>query len=174
MHYYNSKLISFSLLFLLLSCNSDDVDSCTKIITIPQFYIINNQSYNYNITQEVSCDLPEPTVPRLVEPQTLPNFSYEVLNFLFTPNTGNNTSRLEFEIKLINPNPNLVSGFPLVSLDIDGIQTSVNFADSAQVQCNEIAANSECILTYSQQSSLDLGVINSIELINVQYFLTQE
>ena len=29
-----------------------------------------------------------------------------------------------------------------------------------------------CILTYDQQSSLDLGIINSIELIDVQYLLT--
>ncbi|SDI23415.1 hypothetical protein [Winogradskyella thalassocola] len=160
---------------LLFGCSSKDDDhddDCMKTITIPQIYLINNQSYSYDITQEVPCDFPEPSEPELIDPPMLENFSYEVLNFEFTPDTGNNTSRLQFEIKLNNPNNFAVSGLPLLTIDTDGLQTTGSFSNDASISCYQIDENSDCILTYDQQSSLDLGIVNTIELINVAYFIT--
>lgn len=154
----------------LFGCPSDD-DDCMKTITIPQYYISLGQSYSYNITQEVPCDFPEPEEPKLIEPPVLEFFSYEILNFNFTPNTGNNTSRLQFQIKLNNPNNYIINGVPVITMNSDGLQYSSSFSKDASIPCDQIDANSDCILTYDKESSLDLGIINSIQIINVAYYL---
>lgn len=173
------KVLRLPLLYLsavlLFGCSSDESEEdCMKTITIPQFYYVNNQSYSYDITQEVSCDTPEPTEPKLITPPELDDFAYEVLKFEFTPDTGNNTSRLQFEIKLTNPNSYPVSGVPVLTVEVDGLQTKSSFSNNASVPCYEIAANSSCILTYDQQESRDVVIINSYELVNVQYYITNE
>ena len=157
---------------LLAGCDASDDEDCIKTITIPQVYIVNNQTYSYDITEEVPCDFPEPTTPEFIEPPELENFTYEVLNFRFTPDTGNNTSRLQFEIKLNNPNDYNARGIPILTTNSDGLEIRRSFSNDASIPCLEIEANADCILTYDQESSLDLGIINSIELINVQYLLT--
>ena len=145
-----------------------------KTIVIPQFYTVNNQSYSYDITQEVSCDTPEPTAPKQIEPPQLENFSYEVLKFEFTPDTGNNTSRLQFEIKINNSNDHAVSGVPVLTVDVDGLQQSASFSNYASIPCYEIAANSSCILTYDREESRDIAIVESFELLDVRYYVTQE
>jgi len=155
----------------ILSCSSDSNDDCTKTITIPQVYFVNNQSYSYDTTQEVPCDFPEPQDAEVIEPPALEDFSYTVLNFMFTPDTGNNTNRLQFEIQLNNPNNFAATGLPILTLNTDGLESRGNLP-GASIPCLQINANGNCILTYDQQSSLDIGLVNSIDLINVEYFLT--
>lgn len=155
---------------LLSACKSNDGEDCTKTITIPQIYFVNNQSYSYDITQEVPCDFPEPSEPELIQPPELENFTYDVLSYTFTPDTGNNTSRLQFEIRLNNPNSFSASGIPVLTFNTDGL-VSTGGLNNASIPCFTIEANSNCILTYDQQTSLDLAIINSIQLINVQYLL---
>ena len=159
---------------LVYNCSSgdDSEDNCTKTIVIPQIYFVNNQSYNFDTTQEVPCDFPDPETPEIIEPPVLENFSYEVLNFTFTPDTGNNTNRLQFEIKLNNPNVTAVEGVPILTLISDGLEFSGSYSNNAIVPCYGIEANSSCVLTFDQESSLDLGLVNSIELIDVTYYLT--
>ncbi len=153
--------------FLLFSCSSNN-DDCTKTITVPKFYWMLNQVYNYNTTQEVPCDYIEPTDAKQIEPPALNGFTYEVISFVFTPNTGNNSSRLQYSIKLNNPNNYAVKGFAIITLNIDGFEST-----SSQLnRCSRIEANSNCILTYDKETSLDLGMINSVKLIKVAYYLT--
>ncbi len=171
-----NKILKFPVLFLTavlwFGCSSDDSEEeCMKTITIPQFYYVNGQSYSYDTTQEVSCDTPEPTKPKEIEPPKLEDFSYEVLKFEFTPDTGSNTSRLEFEIELTNPNNYAVSGIPVLTVNIDGLQTTSSFSQNASIPCYEIAANSSCILTYEQEESRDVVIIDSYELVDVNYYL---
>ena len=165
------------LLFILItvlffSCGSND--DCMKTIIIPQFYYVNNQSYSYNTTQEVPCDFPEPNEPELTTPPLLENFTYEVLNFTFTPDTGNNTSRLQFEIKLNNNNNYSVTGVPILTLVSNGVlEFSTNYySNYASIPCFGIDANSYCILTYDKEESLGSGELNSLTLKNVKYYLT--
>jgi hypothetical protein len=166
---YNLIILS---VILSYGCSSNDDDDCTKTITIPQFYFFNNQSYSYDITQVVPCGTPEPSEPEMITPPELENFAYEVLNFEFTADTGNNTSRLEFEIKLDNPNDYSVTGVPILTIKSDELLYSSSFSDNASQPCFEIEANSSCVLTYDQEESLDVGIVKSVELINVQYLLT--
>lgn len=170
------RLLKFPFLLLItiltFGCSSDSDEDCMKTITIPQFYRVNNQSYSYNITQEVSCDTPEPTESKEIPPPELEGLSYEVLNWVFTPDTGNNTWRLQFEIKINNPNNYAVSGIPVLTVNIDGLQTTSSFSNNASIPCYEIAANSSCVLTYDQQESLGVVEVETFELLNVQYYLT--
>ncbi|WP_051119571.1 hypothetical protein [Gillisia sp. CAL575] len=156
---------------MITGCGSSD-DECIKTVSIPQVYFVNNQSYSYNITQEVPCDFPEPETSVQITPPKLDNFSYEILNFNFNPDTGNNTSRLQFEIKLQNNNGYVIKGIPILTLKIDGIEFTGSYSSNASFPCYQLEANSDCILTYDKQSSLDLEQINSIELIKVEYYLT--
>jgi hypothetical protein len=162
----------FVLTMLLFGCSSDNAENCTKTITLQQIYVINNQSYYYDVPQEVPCDFPDPESLVQIDPPALEKFSYEVLNFNFTPDTGNNTSRLQFEIKLNNPNDYNAVGVPILTINIGGLVSTGSYSNNASIPCYQINANSSCILTFDQESSLDLGIINSIELVSVEYFLT--
>ncbi|WP_052467027.1 hypothetical protein [Psychroserpens damuponensis] len=165
------SLIAIIYVLFLFSCGSND-DDCTKIITIPQTYFAGNQYYTYDITQEVSCDFPEPEDAVTIEPPRLENFTYEILFFTYTPDTGNNTSRLEFEIKLNNNNGYAVEGVPILTINSDGLVHTGSYSNNASVPCYSINANSSCILTFEAEDSLDLGASNTVELLNVEYFLT--
>lgn len=158
--------------YSVMGCSGNDDPDCFKTITIPQFYAINNQFYYYDRTLEVPCDFPEPKDPVEISPPALENFTYNILSFNFIPDTGNNTSRLQFEIELLNPNNFGVSGVPILTISVDGLESRGSFSNNASVPCYEIDPNSSCILTYDQQESLDVALISSIELINVEYFLT--
>ncbi|SDX86560.1 hypothetical protein SAMN05444411_110141 [Lutibacter oricola] len=169
------NIYKYTLLIITLittsACPSDE-DDCIKTITIPQYYVVFGQSYSTETTQQVPCDYPEPTTPELIEPPAVENLTYEVLEFNFTPDTGNNTSRLQFQIKLNNPNEFSIKGIVVLTLNSDGLEYSGNFSKDATSSCYEISANSNCILTYDKESSLDLGLVNSLQLVNVEYYLT--
>jgi len=54
----NKLLLLFLIIVLLYGCKSSDEEDCTKIITIPRFYIVNNQSYRYDTTQKFLVTFP--------------------------------------------------------------------------------------------------------------------
>lgn len=165
------KLI-FSFIIVLIICSCSSNDNCVKTITIPQFYFINNQSYSYDITQEVSCDVQEVTEPLNIAPPKLKNFSYEILVFEYTSDTGNNTTRLQIEVKLINSNNFTVKGFPYFTIKTDDLVFSTNYYSLATTPCLELNANSNCVFNLDIEESLDLGMLNNPQLINVEYVLT--
>ncbi|TBN04792.1 hypothetical protein EYD45_05900 [Hyunsoonleella flava] len=175
------KFVKVSLLFsllLLFSCPSDDEDACTKTIIVQFEQTISGPSgitFIPEITQEVPCDFPEPEVVEPIDQgNALTNFSYEVISFVFTPDTGNNTSRLQFEIKLNNENDFVVKGVPVLTIDSDNIQFSTSYSNDAIAPCYEIQANSSCNHTYDKETPLDpnLGPPPSkFDLVSVKYVL---
>lgn len=162
---------------VLFNCSSNDdnitneTQSCTKTITIPQFYVLNGQSYSYNTEQVVSCDFPEPTEPVQIEPIQLETFSYDVILFEYTQDTGNNTSRLQFEIQLNNLSNQPVEGIQRITINSDNIQFSTNYGINS---CTSIDANSSCVITYDVEEPHSTGISNTFELIDVEYYLTIE
>ena len=122
--------------------------------------------------QEIPCNDPGPDGGELgLNVSYLQNMSVEVIEFIFTPDTGNNTSRLQFKIKISNRNDTRAQGAPILTLLIDGVENKGNFSSHASNPCNEIEANSFCIFTYDKETSLDLAVIENIQLVNVKYAL---
>ena len=105
---------------------------------------------------------------------TLKDIIYDVLFFEFTPDIGNNTSRLKCEIQFNNPNHVTINGFYIVTIKITANGGSLVCSDIIiNPQCSEIIANSSCIISYEEES-LDFEVgISSIELISVDYYITQ-
>lgn len=160
--------------FIISSCSENNDDDCTKTITIPQIYFVNNQSYNYDIEQDVPCDFEEPTEPEITDPPELENFSYEVLKFLFTPDTGNDTSRLEIEIVLDNNNNYDVTGVPVFTTSSGGLQgTGSGYVNDASQPCLSISANASCIFIYDvEESNIAIPPDTTIELLDVKYYLT--
>lgn len=164
-------LILFFVATLIFSCSSSKNEECTKSINVPTWngatMTIENQR------QIVPCDFDELSINEPVNgvPTELQNFSYEVLGFEFTPDTGNNTSRLRFEIILNNNNNFLAKGFPILNTIVDGTSTSANYSSDASISCSEILANSSCVFTLDKEYSLDTGIVNSITLDSVSYFI---
>jgi hypothetical protein len=171
---YRKMTKYFKLLILLITgvfifgCSSDK--ECVKTITMKGITIVTptGTSVGADWTQEVPCDY-EITPIKEVEP--LKNFSYEVLSFNFTPDTGKNTNRLQFEIKLNNLNDFDIKGYPMFTVIADGIESSGPYSKGAISTCNQIEKKSSCIFTFDVESSLELGKINSIKLVTVNYYL---
>jgi len=164
------SVVLFYLVFItLVGCSA--TDNCTKTITNPSITIISPSGSSY--TPESQSVVPCDYVITPVQQQTpLQNFTYEVVNFTFTPNTGNNTNRLKFDIKLNNPNNFVIRGFAYITTNADGVETSSGYLNGATSTCSEINPNSSCIFSFDKQSSLSLGIIRSIQLVNVKYYLT--
>lgn len=171
------KSISIVVLFLFLFCCSSSKDDCTKTIIVQYESTIYGQlgtTYIPEITQEVPCDFPEPeAVQPIGEGNVLSNFSYDVINFVFTPDTGNSTSRLQFEIKLNNKNNFIVRGNPILTVNSDNLQFSASYSADATSACHEIQANSSCILIYDKETPIDinLGTPSKFDLVSVNYIL---
>jgi hypothetical protein len=105
-----------------------------------------------------------------VEP-VLRAVTHEVVLFEYTPDTGNNTSRLRYEITFSNSNNVPVLGFPRITLNADGVVSSS--ISSSNSPCYQIDANSNCTLNFDEETSLNLGLINSVELVSVEYIFDE-
>ena len=153
------------------ACNSEE--DCTKTIVVRPEFSIQSQFGNIfypEITQEVPCDLPEPEVAEsLQQLPKLTNFLYTITEFNFIPDTGNNTGYIQFKIELENLSNQVAKGFPYLTINTGGGFTS----SSAFNGCAEIAANSSCTITFEEEYSLDLGIINTYDIINVEYLLIE-
>jgi hypothetical protein len=163
-------VVLFYLVFItLIGCSS--TDNCKKTITIPSITIITPSGSSYTPASQsvVPCDY---VITPVQEQTPLQNFTYEVLNFTFTPDTGNNTNRLKFDIKLNNPNNFVIRGFVYITTNADGVESSSGFLNGAISTCSEINPNSSCIFSFDKQALLSLGLIQSIQLVNVKYYLT--
>jgi hypothetical protein len=164
----------FKLLFLVISfvfvsgCSSDK--DCTKTITTESqsYWTPSGMVYIPGSAFVVPCDY---VIPPVEVQKPIDNFSYEVLNFKFTPDTGKNTSRLQFEIKLNNLNNFVIKGYPVFTVNADGLESSGTYLKGAISTCNQIDAKSSCTFTFDTESSLEIGKINSLKLVTVKYYL---
>jgi len=110
------------------------------------------------------CSSDNTDVPEEIE---LEDVTFEVLLFEFTPDTGNNSFRLQYEIRFTNPNNVSINGFHRVTINADGIVSSNIATDSSP--CFTIAANSDCTISFDEEDSFDIARVNSIELVSVEY-----
>ena len=161
------------IMICFFSCSSNE-EECIKTVTIQQFYTVGNEIHSYNQEIDIPCGVNEVTEPVNIEPPLLDGFSYEVINFEYTSDTGNNTTRLQFEIKLKNSNNYPAKGFPYFTVSIDGLESSTKYANFLNNSCGIIKANSSCTVILDIEESHVFGIPNSIELIDVKYYLTKE
>lgn len=162
------EIFSLTSFLLVFGCSADK--DCVKTITIPAYSIQTptGSSYYPASTQEVPCDY---EITPIKEPEALKNFSYEVLNFNFTPDTGKNTNRLQFEIKLNNLNDFVVKGYPVLTVDADGLVSSSSYSNGAISTCYQLDAKSSCVFSFDKEASLEIGKIKSLKLVSVKYYL---
>ena len=102
-----------------------------------------------------------------VKDEVLELVTHELLFFIYESDTGNNTGRLQYQIKFSNPNNSIINGFSKITINADGIISSRLSTNNSQ--CYEIAANSDCIYSFDEEGSHDFGIVNSIELVSVEY-----
>lgn len=84
--------------------------------------------------------------------ETLKSITYEVLLFEFTADTGNNSSRLRYEIKYTNPNNVAVKGTSSVTANYNGLILTPFKRVPPYI---EIAANSTYTEVYNVESPHD-------------------
>lgn len=93
--------------------------------------------------------------------------TWEVILFEFTPDTGNNSSRLRYEIKFTNPNPVDITGYYSLKMRSEDLEwTSFSFNTSP---CYAIAAESDCTISFDEEDSFEVGRVDFIELLEVEY-----
>lgn len=86
------------------------------------------------------------------EKETLKSITYEVLLFEFTADTGNNSSRLKYNIKYTNPNNVAVKGTSAVTMNYNGLILTPIKRVPPYV---EIEANSSYTESYDVESPHD-------------------
>ena len=153
---------------LFIGCNSSD---CNKEIVIEERTILtpSGSSYIPSYQLTVPCDY---VIPPLEEQVRLKEFSYEVVQFVFTPDTGRNTARLQYQIKLNNLSNQQVKGFPILTTDADGIVVAGGYRSTS---CEQLEANSSCIVTYDKEFAINVnvGFTKSVKLVKVEYYITK-
>ncbi|PRZ21596.1 hypothetical protein [Flavobacterium granuli] len=107
------------------------------------------------------------------EKETLKSITYEVLLFEYTPDTGNNTSRLRYEIKFTNPNNVAVKGNYKITYDADGLILTPIRKVPNDDPYEKIGANSYYTASYDVESALNptLGTIKSIKFVSAEFVL---
>ena len=128
------------------------------ILLLPAFFLLLGCPNADELTADEQVELKEVT--------------YEVLLFKFTPDTGNNSSRLQYEIKFSNPNAILINGFHRITTNADGLISTAIASNYSP--CYMIDANSDCTLSFDEEDSFDIGRVNSIELVSVEYVLKKD
>lgn len=165
MNTINKAIFGTTISLLFMACASGD---CTKVITIPGLTIQTSigSSYYPPTQLTVACDY---VIPPLEEQARLKEFSYEVVQFVFTPDTGRNTSRLQYQIKLNNLSNHQVKGFPILMTDADGIVTVGAYRTNS---CEQIEANGSCIVVYDKEFAINVnvGFTKSVKLVKVEYY----
>ena len=171
------KHLSLFILFTLLlsACGSSNTaeESCAKTIIVQYGFTIRTPfgtTIIPEITQEVDCDFPEPTVAQSIEQlPRLQQFSYEILSINVTPDTGNNTSKVEYSVRLNNLSNETVKGIPYVTTRINN--QNFTTAGPNNSGCTELQANSSCVLNYSAEESLNIGMITAFNIVNIEYLI---
>ena len=107
------------------------------------------------------------------EKETLKSITYEVLLFDYTADTGNNTSRLRYEIKFTNPNNVAVKGNYKITYDADGLILTPIRRVPNDDPYEKIGANSFYSAKYDVETALNptLGTIKSIKFLSAEFVL---
>ena len=168
---FSKYFILFFSLVAFVNCSSED--DCAKIIVLQNEFTVTGPTGTTiipEITQTVDCSVPAPTIAQTIsELPKLQSFSYTVLEFNFTPDTGNNTSRLQYKIEINNLSNESVKGIPYVTINTDSlVSSSTNLSG-----CTQLSPNTSCIITFDKEESLNLAQINSINLVKVEYLVYQ-
>lgn len=110
------------------------------------------------------------------EEETLKSITYEVLLFDYTADTGNNTSRLRYEIKFTNPNNVAVKGNYKITYDADGLILTPFRKVPNDDPYEKIGANSFYTASYDVESPIDInkGKVNSITFVTAEFIFATE
>jgi len=93
------------------------------------------------------------------EKEALKNVTYEVLLFEFTADTGNNSSRLYYEIKYTNPNDFAIRGYSSITMDYNGLILTPIKRLPLDTYI-EIGANSTYTEVYNVESPHDTALLS--------------
>jgi len=97
----------------------------------------------------------------------LENITYDVLLWEFTPDTGNDTQRLQWEIEFHNPNNVTITGFYRITQNADGLVATILSTNLSS--CYQIEANSSCTVSFDGEDSHNIAMTNSIDLVSIEY-----
>lgn len=173
----NKDIMKFTKVLIILffvgfTFGCSEGNNCIERITVPDNVIKTSIGYTFEPSYwiDLPCDYNYELNPILDVSEVLPNFFFEVISFNFNADTGNNTSKLEFEVALKNNNNFAVEGVPIFLMRTDGLELSTNYTGN-HGNCNTINANETCTFSYTKEVALDVEIINSVELVSVKYLV---
>ncbi|MFK8060915.1 MAG: hypothetical protein AB8B78_12600 [Polaribacter sp.] len=162
----------FFLFLLIITFGCSDGNGCVDRVTIPDN--VEKTASGFTFTPSSWIDLPcDYDLSNLLDvSEVSPNFSFEIVSFKFTPDTGKNTSKLEFEVKLTNNCNKSIEGLPIFIMRIDGVESSKNYIENTN-NCTSFTVNETCNFNYSKETSLETGKVKSLELVAVKFLLAK-
>ena len=104
------------------------------------------------------------------EEKTIIPITFELLKFIYTKDAGNNSNRLEYEIKFLNKNDYTITGYFKIKIDIDGLISS-RVVSSTNIDCSKITANSFCVFSVDDVVSNDVGQPKEIKFVSAEYII---
>lgn len=167
---FSSVFIVLITLLLCISCAENY--GCVERVTVADN--VTKEGNTFTFTPSYWVDLPcdDDITERQNTSEVLKNFTYKVRSFNFISDTGNNSSKLSFEIALENNNNFSVEGLPIFTMREDGVEFNKSYT-SETGSCSTIGANETCILTYQEETSFDFEKIESLALLSVKYLLAR-
>ncbi|CAC9973497.1 hypothetical protein [Flavobacterium panici] len=107
------------------------------------------------------------------EKETLKDITSEVLLFEYTSDTGNNSSKLHYEIKYTNPNNVAIKGVSNITINSDGLILTPIKRVPPYI---EIAANSSFTEIYNVEEphNINVGIIKSIKFVSVKFNIVED
>lgn len=167
---FSSAFIALITFFLCISCAQNY--GCVERVTVPDNVkkTATGLVFEPSYWIDLPCDYDLSTLLDVSE--VLQNFSYEVIRYNYIPDTGNNTSKLQFELQFSNNNTFDVTGLPIFTMRADGVEFNTSYT-STNGNCSNITSNAICTLTYEKETSLELEKIETLELVSVKYLLAK-
>ena len=101
----------------------------------------------------------------------LQDVTSELILFEYTQDTGNDSSRLRYRVQFNNPNFQIVQGVWRVTINTDGVESTM--VSNAQSQCAVINGNSNCSISFNEESPHINGMPNSIEFVSAVYTIIE-
>ncbi|CAM1333341.1 putative Lipoprotein [Tenacibaculum aestuariivivum] len=170
------QLLLITTVMFFINCTSDKNNDCSKDVNQDYIVGIGGKAFYYTKKIQTSCDEDNQEADLIDgELPLLENFEYNVLNFEFNPDKGNNTSRLYFEVELKNPNNFDAKGLTVFKMNTNGnLDFETTYEPFLKQFCEIIEANSSCIIIVEIEGYNGGNNLGTIELLDIEYALVRK
>lgn len=163
-----TAVLYFILIFLFSQCAQNY--GCVERVTIQDNVSKTESGFEFEPSYWIDLPCDYDVENKIKTSKVVNNFTYKLVRYNYTPNTGNNSSKLEFEVILENNNNFEIEGLPIFIMSGDGIEFSANYHVNSS-SCSSISANSTCTFTYEKETPFTEESFSTLELVGIKFLL---